>query len=150
MTAKKKQKESFPIQEVIEDIGHLIAGRSTIKDGRTLREAKPGVYEPKTQFGKLIDNAVNDSIKNAKFNYHMNLMETLATRQDLVPFAQQKVEKVFIEKFGKEKLTSTSIIDKIFGSSVISKLSYLAKTNGVQREEVDNLIEETVREVLRG
>jgi hypothetical protein len=122
---------------------------STIKRGRTLRELKPDVYEPKSEFGKLIDNAVSRAIYSTKLKHYMNLMETLATRQDLVPYAQQEVEREFLEKFGKEKLISNPRIDKIFGGSIISKLSYLAKTNGVKREDVDNLIYQTVSNVLK-
>jgi GTPase Era involved in 16S rRNA processing len=133
----------------MEDIGNLIAGISTIKDGRTLREAKPGVYEPKTQFGKLIDNAVSSAIKNAKLNYHISLMERLAAHPELVAIAREEIEKEFIEKFGEESLVSTQRIDKIFGKNVIAKLSYLAKTNGVPKEDVDNLIQQVVSKVLR-
>lgn len=144
----KKQISTFPIKEVVEDIGLLFAGLSTIKDGRTLREVKPKSYEPKTQFGKLIDKTVKNVIKNERFNYRMELMDTLTKHPELVSIAQKEVEKAFIKHFGKEKLTSSQKIDKIFGRSVISKLSYLAKTNGVPKEEVDNLIEQTVRSVF--
>lgn len=78
MTNKQRSKEQIedsPFRSAFEDIGTLIAGNQTIKDGRTLREARPGKYEPKTLFGHFIDGVVKRAIHDAKIKHDLKAEE---------------------------------------------------------------------------
>ncbi|SHE67209.1 hypothetical protein SAMN05444392_102316 [Seinonella peptonophila] len=73
----KKQRETnekleeSPLTPLFEDIGILIAGNQTTKDGKTLREVKPDKYMPKTLFGHFVDGVVSRAIHDAKVKHGM-------------------------------------------------------------------------------
>lgn len=136
------------IQNMVEEIGLLIAGTQTIGNGKTLREVKPEKYKPQTEFGTWLENTVKTTIKRSNAEYHRSLMEEIASRKELIPLAQKEVVKKFNEKFGHEIMKSNEKLDKIMGNSIISKMAVIAKENGINHDIVDSTIREVVQKVL--
>lgn len=140
------------LQEVISDIGWLIAGSQTARGDVTLRKLKPQKYAPTSEFGKWLEGTVAHAIENAKLKSIREefdlLLITLKENDHLIPEAQNEIERIFIENFGRGKVVSNEYLDKVLGDSKITKLSVAAKLNGVNKVTVDYLINVGIRNVL--
>ncbi|QIC46269.1 hypothetical protein GAG94_03470 [Lysinibacillus sphaericus] len=142
--------ENKALNEMIGDVGSLIAGLQTATNGKMLNQINKEKYKPQSNFSKWLDNLVKTEIKKKIEEEHNKVVSLLRINSDLIGTVRRKVKQTFLKVFGAENLKCKTInVDKIFGESTVSKYSFLAKENGFNSNDVDQLVQSIIYRVLK-
>lgn len=144
-----ENKNDNELSNMIGDAGYLIAGLQSTNTN-TLKSINPEKYKAHTPFANWLQSTVETTIKKAVWEDHEQAINLMMNNPDLIPVLREEVEKTFITTFGAENLTCKHVdVNKVFGTSIVSKYSYLAKQNGFNPNDVDRLIQSTIYRVLK-
>lgn len=136
--------------EMIGDVGSLIAGLQTATNGKMLNQINKDKYKPQSNFSKWLDNLVKTEIKKKVDEDHSKAISLLKTNSDLIGIVRDKVKQTFLKVFGADNLKCNTInVDKVFGESTVTKYSFLAKENGFNSNDVDQLVQSIIYRVLK-
>lgn len=142
--------ENTELSNMIGDVGHLIAGLQTTNNNKALGEINKEKYAPQSNFAKWLDGLVKTEIKKQVQEEHTKVISLLRKNSDLIGSVRNKVEQTFLKVFGAENLQCNKInVDKVFGESVVSKYSFLAKENGFNSNDVDRLVQSIIYGALK-
>lgn len=142
--------ENSLLSEMIGDVDSLITGLQTVANGKTLNQINKEKYKPQSTFSKWLENLVKTEIKKNVDIEHNKAIELLQKNSDLIGAVRNKVKQTFLKVFGAENLQCKTVnVNKVFGESVISKYSFLAKENGFNPNDIDRLIQSIIYNVLK-